>query len=183
VLIAILHDILIALGIYALLGFEVSSATVAAFLTILGYSLYDTIIVFDRIRENDPKMPRATYSQVVNRSMNEVLTRSLATTVSTLVAVVALLIFGGETLTAFAIAILVGITSGTYSSLFIASPVLALWKEREPTFRRRRRQQMESQGYVPAFAEELEVAKIDGEEGGDAGSGPEPATTGPKGRA
>ena len=183
VLIAILHDILIALGIYALLGFEVSSATVAAFLTILGYSLYDTIIVFDRIRENDPKMPRATYSQVVNRSMNEVLTRSLATTVSTLVAVVALLIFGGETLTAFAIAILVGIISGTYSSLFIASPVLALWKEREPAFRRRRRQQMESQGSVPAFADELEVAKVDGEEGGDAGSGPEPATTGPKGRA
>jgi SecD/SecF fusion protein len=164
VLIAILHDILIALGIYALLGFEVSSATVAAFLTILGYSLYDTIIVFDRIRENEPKMPRATYSQIVNRSMNEVLTRSLATTVSTLVAVIALLIFGGETLTAFAIAILVGISSGTYSSLFIASPVLALWKEREPGFRRRHRQQIESQGYVPAFAEELEVAKVDGDE-------------------
>jgi SecD/SecF fusion protein len=181
VLIAILHDILIALGLYALFGFEVSSATVAAFLTILGYSLYDTIIVFDRIRENEPKMPRATYSQIVNRSMNEVLTRSLATTVSTLVGVVALLIFGGETLTAFAIAILVGISSGTYSSLFIASPVLALWKEREPAFNRRRRQQMESQGYVPAFAEELEVAKVDGEDDGAAGA--EPAAAGPKGRA
>jgi SecD/SecF fusion protein len=165
VLIAILHDILIALGVYALLGFEVSSATVAAFLTILGYSLYDTIIVFDRIRENEPKMQRATYSQIVNRSMNEVLTRSLATTVSTLVGVIALLIFGGETLTAFAIAILVGISSGTYSSLFIASPVLALWKEREPSFRRRRRQQMESQGSVPAFAEDLEVSKVDSEDG------------------
>jgi SecD/SecF fusion protein len=163
VLIAILHDVLIALGIYALLGFEVSSATVAAFLTILGYSLYDTIIVFDRIRENEPKMQRATYSQIVNRSMNEVLTRSLATSVSTLVGIIALLIFGGETLTAFAIAILVGIASGTYSSLFIASPVLALWKEREPTFRRRRRQQIESQGSVPAFAEDLEVAKVDGD--------------------
>ncbi len=176
VLIAILHDILIALGVYALLGFEVSSATVAAFLTILGYSLYDTIIVFDRIRENEPKMPRATYSQIVNRSMNEVLTRSLATTVSTLVAVIALLIFGGETLTAFAIAILVGISSGTYSSLFIASPVLALWKEREPSFRRRHRQQIESQGYVPAFAEDLEVAKVDGD--APAGGGP-PATAKP----
>ena len=175
VLIAILHDILIALGIYALLGFEVSSATVAAFLTILGYSLYDTIIVFDRIRENEPKMPRATYSQIVNRSMNEVLTRSLATTVSTLVAVVALLVFGGETLTAFAIAILVGISSGTYSSLFIASPVLALWKEREPGFRRRHRQQIESQGYIPAFAEELEVAKVEGDND-DAAGGREPPT-------
>lgn len=166
VIIAILHDILIALGIYALLGFEVSSATVAAFLTILGYSLYDTIIVFDRIRENQPKMPRATFSQIVNRSMNEVLTRSLIAGFSTLVGVLALLVFGGETLTAFAIAILVGIISGTYSSLFIASPVLALWKDREPLYQRRRRQQIETQGYVPAFATELEVAKSgdDGEE-------------------
>jgi hypothetical protein len=103
--------------------------------------------------------------------MNEVLTRSLATTLSTRVAVVALLIFGGETLTAFAIAILVGISSGTYSSLFIASPVLALWKEREPGFRRRHRQQIESQGYVPAFAEELEVAKV-GEDEAEAAAGP-----------
>ena len=163
VLIAILHDILIGIGIYALLGFEVSSATVAAFLTILGYSLYDTIIVFDRIRENEPKMQRATASQIVNRSMNEVLTRSLATTVSTMAAVVALLILGGETLTAFGIAILVGITSGTYSSLFIASPVLALWKEREPGFRRRARQQLDTQGYIPSFAEELEVSKMNEE--------------------
>ncbi len=159
VLIAIVHDFLIGLGIYALLGFEVSSATVAAFLTVLGYSQYDTIIVFDRIRENAPKMPRATYSQIVNKSMSEVITRSLATSFSTMVGVVALLIFGGATLQAFAIAILVGIISGGYSSLFIASPVLSLWKEREPGFRRRHRQQMETQGYVPAFASELEVAK------------------------
>lgn len=162
VLIAILHDFLIALGIYALLGFEVSSATVAAFLTILGYSQYDTIIVFDRIRENEPKMPRATYSQIVNKSMSEVMTRSLVTSVSTLFGVIALLIFGGETLQSFAIAIFVGVISGAYSSLFIASPVLALWKEREPTYRRRHRQQMETQGHVPAFASDLEVAKTDG---------------------
>jgi len=164
ILIAIMHDILIAAGIYALVGAEVSSATVAAFLTILGYSLYDTIIVFDRIRENQPKMPRATYSQIVNKSMSEVMTRSLATSFCTLIGVVSLLIFGGETLQGFAIAILVGIASGTYSSIFIASPVLALWKEREPGFRRRRRQQIETQGYVPAFASDLEVAKVDGEE-------------------
>jgi len=164
VLIAIVHDFLIALGIYSLLGFEVSSATVAAFLTILGYSQYDTIIVFDRIRENEPKMPRATYSQIVNKSMSEVFTRSLATSFSTLIGVACLLIFGGEVLQSFAIAILVGVFSGTYSSLFIASPVLALWKELEPTFRRRRRQQIETQGYVPAFASDLEVArKEDGE--------------------
>ncbi len=177
VIIAILHDILIALGIYALLGFEVSSATVAAFLTILGYSLYDTIIVFDRIRENQPKMPRATFSQIVNRSMNEVLTRSLIAGFSTLVGVLALLVFGGETLTAFAIAILVGIISGTYSSLFIASPVLALWKDREPLYQRRRRQQIETQGYVPAFASELEVAKSDADEEEET-----PAPDGPAGQ-
>ncbi len=173
VLIAILHDILIGVGIYALLGFEVSSATVAAFLTILGYSLYDTIIVFDRIRENQPKMPRATFSQIVNRSMNEVLTRSLATSVSTAIGVVALLVFGGETLTAFALAILVGITSGTYSSLFIASPVLALWKDRDPLYRRRRRQQIETQGYVPSFATDLEVSKSEDEEVPSADGDPE----------
>jgi len=161
VLIAIAHDFLIALGIYALLGFEVSSATVAAFLTILGYSQYDTIIVFDRIRENEPKMPRATYSQIVNKSMSEVLTRSLVTSFSTLIGVVALLIFGGEVLQSFAIAILVGVASGTYSSIFIASPVLSLWKEHEPGFKRRRRQQIETQGHVPAFASDLEVARKD----------------------
>ncbi|MFZ9668949.1 MAG: protein translocase subunit SecD [Solirubrobacterales bacterium] len=179
VIIAILHDILIALGIYALLGFEVSSATVAAFLTILGYSLYDTIIVFDRIRENQPKMPRATFSQIVNRSMNEVLTRSLIAGFSTLVGVLALLVFGGETLTAFAIAILVGIISGTYSSLFIASPVLALWKDREPLYQRRRRQQIETQGYVPAFAADLEVAKSDEDEDGEEEA---PVPNGPAGQ-
>ena len=161
VLIAIAHDFLIALGIYALLGFEVSSATVAAFLTILGYSQYDTIIVFDRIRENEPKMPRATYSQIVNKSMSEVLTRSLVTSFSTLIGVIALLIFGGEVLQSFAIAILVGVASGTYSSIFIASPVLSLWKEHEPGYKRRRRQQIETQGYVPAFASDLEVARKD----------------------
>ena len=115
-----------------------TSGTVAAFLTILGYSLYDTIIVFDRIRENMPRMPRAAFSQIVNRSMSEVLTRSLVTGLSTLLGVISLLIFGGVTLQDFAFAMLVGILSGTYSSIFIASPVLTAWKEREPGFARRR---------------------------------------------
>ncbi len=175
VLIAIAHDFLIALGIYALLGFEVSSATVAAFLTILGYSQYDTIIVFDRIRENEPKMPRATYSQIVNKSMSEVMTRSLVTSFSTVIGVIALLIFGGEVLRSFAIAILVGVASGTYSSIFIASPVLALWKEHEPAFKRRRRQQIETQGSVPAFASDLEVARKDSGNGAESKAGEEGA--------
>lgn len=165
VLLAIFHDILITAGIYSLTGKEVSSGTVAAFLTILGYSIYDTVIVFDRIRENLPRMPRAAFSQIVNRSMSEVLTRSLATSFTTLLAVGSLLIFGGATLQDFAFAMLIGILSGTYSSIFIASPVLNLWKEREPGFiRRRLRIEAEHGGVVPAFADDVAVARLDEED-------------------
>ncbi|HXR60098.1 MAG TPA: protein translocase subunit SecF, partial [Solirubrobacterales bacterium] len=161
VLIAILHDILITGGVYSLTGKEVSSGTVAAFLTILGYSIYDTIIVFDRIRENVPRMPRAAFSQIVNRSMSEVLTRSLATSFTTLLAVMSLIVFGGAVLQDFAFAMLVGIASGTYSSIFIASPVLTAWKEREPGFVRRRQRIAEVEGgQVPAYADEIETAKL-----------------------
>ncbi len=160
VLIAIFHDILITAGVYSLTGREVSSGTVAAFLTILGYSLYDTIIVFDRIRENMPRMPRAAFSQIVNRSMSEVLTRSLATSFTTLLSVVALLVFGGATLQDFAFAMMVGIISGTYSSIFIASPVLTAWKEREPGFIRRRERIAAIDGSVPAFADEADLARL-----------------------
>ena len=161
VLIALVHDILITGGVYALIGAEVSSATVAAFLTILGYSMYDTIIVFDRIRENVPRMPRAAFSQIVNRSMAEVLTRSLITGLSTVFLVGMLLVFGGETLGDFALAMMIGILSGTYSSIFIASPVLTEWKEREPAYRSRRTRIEEAMGYVPTFPEQNVVARID----------------------
>ncbi len=161
VLIALVHDILITGGIYALTGREVSSATVAAFLTILGYSMYDGIIVFDRIRENVPRMPRAAFSQIVNRSMSEILTRSLITGLSTAFLVTVLLFFGGETLQDFAFAMLIGLISGTYSSIFIAAPVLTAWKEREPAYRSRRARIIEAMGYVPTFPEQNEVARID----------------------
>ena len=134
-------------------GREVTTSTVAALLTILGYSLYDTIIVFDRIRENVPRMPRAAFSQIVNRSMSEVIVRSLVTSFSTLLPVTALMIFGGETLRDFAFALLVGVASGAYSSIFIAAPVVVLWKEREPVYVRRRRSILAANnGQVPAFA-------------------------------
>ena len=161
VMIALVHDILITAGVYSLVGQEVTSATVAAFLTILGYSLYDTIIVFDRIRENVPRMPRAAFSQIVNRSMSEVLTRSLITGLSTVFLIGVLLVFGGETLRDFAFAMMVGVASGTYSSIFIASPVLTAWKEREPAYRSRRARILEAMGYVPTFPEDNVVAKID----------------------
>ncbi len=153
VLIALAHDLLITAGVYALFQREVTTSTVAALLTILGFSLYDTIIVFDRIRENVPRMPRATFSQIVNRSMAEVLTRSLATSFSTLLPVLALMLFGGQTLKDFGFALLVGVASGAYSSIFIASPVLTHWKEREPVYVRRRQLALEDfGGVVPPYA-------------------------------
>jgi SecD/SecF fusion protein len=153
VLIALAHDLLITAGAYAIFEREVTTATVAALLTIMGYSLYDTVIVFDRIRENVPRMPRATFSQIANRSMSEVFTRSLATSFVVLMPVGALLLFGGETLKDFAFALLVGVLSGAYSSIFIATPVLVEWKEREQTYMRRRRLMLqEHAGHIPAFA-------------------------------
>jgi SecD/SecF fusion protein len=152
VLIALMHDILIVAGVYALVGREVTTSTVAALLTILGYSLYDTIIVFDRVRENIPRMPAAAFSQIVNRSLSEVIVRSLATSFCTLLPVLALMLFGGDTLRDFAFALLIGIASGTYSSIFIATPVLQHWKERESGFRARHARILERLGSVPAYA-------------------------------
>jgi SecD/SecF fusion protein len=152
VLIALAHDLLITSGVYALTGRVVTTDTVAALLTILGYSMYDTIIVFDRVRENVPRMPRAAFSQIVNRSMSEVLTRSIATTTVTLLPVIALLLFGGSTLKDFAFALLIGVASGAYSSIFIASPVLTHWKEREHGYKLRRERLIAEHGHVPAYA-------------------------------
>jgi SecD/SecF fusion protein len=161
VLIALMHDILIVAGVYALVGREVTTSTVAALLTILGYSLYDTIIVFDRVRENIPRMPSAAFSQIVNRSLSEVIVRSLATSFCTLLPVAALMLFGGETLRDFAFALLIGIASGTYSSIFIATPVLQHWKEREPGFRARHARILERLGLVPAYATVEQGGPID----------------------
>src|SRR5262249_45515280 len=124
-------------GIYALSGREVSTATVAAILTVLGYSIYDTIIIFDRIRENIPLMRRASFRVLTNVSLWETIPRSLATTFITLLPIVSLLTFGGATLKDFAFALLVGITSGAYSSIFVAAPLVAVLKEREPEYRKR----------------------------------------------
>ena len=154
VLIALMHDLLITAGVYALTGREVTTSTVAALLTILGYSLYDTIIVFDRVRENVPRMPRAAFSQIVNRSMSEVLTRSLATTLLHAAAGRSRCCSSAaRRCKDFAFALLVGIASGAYSSIFIASPVLTHWKEREPAYRSRRaRDRRASSASVPAYA-------------------------------
>ena len=135
-IVAEFHDLFVVIGIYSLTGRVVTTDTIAAVLTILGYSLYDTVIVFDRIRENAPKMSRVPYGDMVNRSIWETLTRSMNTTLMTLIPVVCLLLFGGSTLKDFAFALLVGVASGAYSSIFVASPVLTLLKEREPKYRK-----------------------------------------------
>jgi SecD/SecF fusion protein len=150
--ISLMHDLLIVAGLYALTGREVTTSTVAALLTVLGFSLYDTIIVSDRMRENTPRMPRATFSQISNKSMNEVIVRSLATVTCASLPILALYVFGGEILQDFAFALLIGTVSGAYSSIFISSPVLTHWKEREPVYRRRRQAQLDALGEVPAFA-------------------------------
>ena len=134
-IIALLHDVIIAIGIYALVGREVTTSAIAAFLTILGYSLYDTIVVFDRVRENSSYLKKQTYSDMVNLSVNQTLRRSINTSLTSIIPVTTLLIFGGETLQDFAFALLIGLVSGAYSSLFIASPILAIWKETEPKYR------------------------------------------------
>jgi SecD/SecF fusion protein len=140
VILAMLHDIAVTVGVYALVGKEVSVATVAAVLTVLGYSIYDTIIIFDRIRENIPLMRRSSFATIANVSLWETIRRSLATTFITLLPIICLEILGGATLKDFAFALIVGVTSGAYSSIFFAAPVLTIWKEREPEYARRKRQ-------------------------------------------
>ena len=137
---AVVHDIVISVGFYAVFRFEVTPATVIAFLTILGYSLYDTIVVFDKVQENTARVStsgKMTYTDLVDRSMNQVLTRSVNTTFTTIVPVVSMLVigsvlFGAVTLRDFALALFIGLLSGAYSSVFIAAPTLAYVKEREP---------------------------------------------------
>jgi SecD/SecF fusion protein len=138
VLTALVHDIFITVGVYSLMDREVTTSTVAAILTILGYSIYDTIIIFDRVRENAPLMRRSSFAAIANQSLWETIRRSLATTFITLLPVASLLVFGGDTLKDFAFALLVGIGSGAYSTIFIATPMLVLLKEREPEYAKRK---------------------------------------------
>jgi len=141
-IVAMLHDVLISIGVYSVLRFEVTPATVVAFLTILGFSLYDTIVVFDKVKDNAERYSgaRMPYADVVNVSMNQVLMRSINTTIAAVLPVLSLLILGAgilgaTTLREFSLALLVGLITGSYSSIFIASPLLAMLKEREPRYR------------------------------------------------
>jgi len=152
-IVAVAHDILITVGIYSLLSFLVTPDTVVAFLTVLGYSLYDTIVVFDRIRDNSRGLGatgKLSYTDVVNLSMNQTLARSINTSLVAILPILSVLVLGAEilgavTLEYFGLALLIGLTSGAYSSIFIASPLLAMLKEHEERYRRIR-ERLESRG-------------------------------------
>ena len=141
-LVALLHDLIITAGIFALSRFEVTPATVIALLTILGYSLYDTVVVFDKVRENTgplTAMSRTTYSQATNLAVNQTMMRSLNTSLASLLPILGLLLvgnylLGAETLKDLALALFIGVAAGAYSSIFIAPPLVAMWKEKEPRY-------------------------------------------------
>jgi preprotein translocase subunit SecF len=142
-IVAVIHDIIVTVGVYAITRFEVTPATVVAFLTILGFSLYDTVVVFDKVKENVATIGTVrgdSYTKMVNRSMNQVLMRSLSTSFVAVLPVASLLfvgsgLFGAIALRDFALALFVGLITGAYSSIFVATPLLAWWKEREPRYR------------------------------------------------
>ena len=136
--VAMVHDVLITAGVYALTGREVSPATVIAILTILGFSLYDTVVIYDKVKENTESpalVAKHTYSGVVNLSLNSVFMRSVNTSLVVVLPILSLLLFGGSTLKDFAFAMLIGTLTGAYSSIFVAAPILAVLKEREPRYR------------------------------------------------
>jgi len=133
-MVALLHDAVITLGIYSLVGREVGPNTIAALLTILGYSLYDTIVVFHRIRENTENLSKKTFMDMANDSLNQVFARWVNTGLASVIPVVTLLLIGGTTLKDFAFALTIGLLSGAYSSIALASPLYAMWKEREPRY-------------------------------------------------
>ncbi len=166
---ALVFDLTVTAGLYALIGFVVTPATVIAVLTILGYSLYDTVVVYEKVKENEHDLrTKTTISNIVNLSVNQVLMRSINTSLTSLLPVGSLLLvgvlaIGGETLKEFALALFIGITIGTYSSIFVSAPILAMWKETEPEWeRQRRRVERASAGVVVADDAIAEVARPSG---------------------
>ena len=130
-IIALAHDVMITVGVFSITNKEFTLPIVAAILTIIGYSLNDTIVVYDRIRENRRKMRRESFARIINASINETLSRTLLTSLTTLIVVVILFIFGGGVIHNFAFALLVGVLVGTYSSIFVASPIILTWQQRK----------------------------------------------------
>jgi preprotein translocase subunit SecF len=194
-ILAVMHDIIFTVGFYAVFQFPITPATVTAFLTILGFSLYDTVVVFDKVRENQRTLTatgRTTYGEMVNRSLNQVLMRSLSTSLVALLPVMALLVvgsgvFGAKSLEDFALALAAGLFIGSYSSLFIAAPILAWWKEREPQYKALRERSARVPAAPPATATATGSAAVPvpatattGDTAPDDGAPAEPLTVGSK---
>jgi preprotein translocase subunit SecF len=137
-IVALAHDVLVTVGAFSVTNREIDLTIVAALLTIVGFSINDTIVIYDRVRENRRKTPSASLPEVINRSINETLSRTIITTGTVLFGVVALLLFGGGVIHNFAFAMLVGCISGTYSTLYIASPVVIFWEEKFKGKKKRR---------------------------------------------
>ncbi|MFJ6741774.1 protein translocase subunit SecF [Streptomyces sp. NPDC091279] len=171
-LVALIHDITITVGIYALVGFEVTPGTVIGLLTILGYSLYDTVVVFDSLKEQTKgitKQTRWTYSDVANRSINSTLMRSINTTAVALLPVAALLFIGGGVLGAgmlndISLSLFVGLAAGAYSSIFIATPLVADLKEREPSLKALKKRVLAKRAQSPADGEQLDPEQSDADD-------------------
>ena len=165
-MLSVIHDVLLCIGVYAITGRTVTSDTVAALLTILGYSLYDVVIVFDRIRENAPLMRGSRYRDVVNRSVNETITRSVITSMTTLIPVLCLFLFGGPTLGDFSFALLVGILSGGVSSIVISAPLAAFWKDHQPDARKREAKNVKRRQRIDRDADVVDIAVLERAERG-----------------
>ncbi|MFW6006471.1 MAG: protein translocase subunit SecF [Halanaerobiales bacterium] len=129
-IIALLHDVLITIGIFAILGREINTPFVAALLTIIGYSINDTIVIFDRIRENMKLMANSSFMELANQAVVDTLPRSINTSITTLIAILSIYFFGGASIKVFMLALFIGMFAGTYSSIFIASPLLVTWKNK-----------------------------------------------------
>jgi len=175
-IVALLHDLLITIGIYALVGFTVTPGTVIGVLTILGYSLYDTVVVFDKVRENTAGLltgARSTYSEAANLAVNQTLVRSINTSIASLLPVAGILFVGAGllgvgTLKDLALALFVGIATGTYSSVFVATPFLALMKEREPAYQALARRVASRRAQAAARAESAAREEVSDDGSGDA---------------
>jgi preprotein translocase subunit SecF len=185
-IIAVIHDIIFTVGVYALFHFQVSPATVTAFLTILGFSLYDTVVVFDKVVEFQRTLTatgRSTYGEMVNRSLNAVLMRSLSTSLVALLPVVSLLIVGSGILGAtaledFALALAAGLFIGSYSSIFVAAPILAWWKEREPQYKALNERRRRAPAAMAAASASVGASVVAPDEGADGGAPREERTIG-----
>ncbi len=184
-IVAVFHDILVVVGLYSLFQFQVTPDTVVAILTVLGYSLYDTVVVFDRIRDNSQGLGasgRITYSEMVNLSMNQTLARSINTSLVAIIPVLSVLLIGSlflgaTSLQSFGVALVIGLTSGAYSSIFIASPLLALMKEREPRYVTIR-QRLDARGERRPVLTPAMAAAMAGSSGGGRGQSKARTTSG-----